>query len=192
LVPGSRSAVVSRWLQDAYVLSIGPQQRGTCDDKNDCARRSRTDAGYLQANPDIVRNFKPTVLYELAAPRTPNIVRESVFAAMRNGQPCPSVEAIKREIEEARAPKLIVPVIDLSKAVTDADEFVFEDDGMSGAASELLAIFIGNLPTERYGTTARLLRLLDGWDLRKLASKIGFQALRVSHLHSLKEEELEN
>jgi hypothetical protein len=143
-------------------------------------------------NPDIVRNFQPTVLYKLAAPGTPNSVRESVFAAMRDGQPCPSVDAIKREIEEARASKLTVQVIDLSKADTDADEFVGEDDEMSGAASELLAIFLGNLPTERLGTTARLLRHIDGWDLRKMASKIGFQALRVSHLNSLEEEELEN
>ena len=134
--------------------------------------------------PDIIRNFQPTALYKLAAPGTPISVRERVFAGMREGQPCPSVDTIKREIEQARASKLTVQEIDRSKAGTDAYHFIFEDDEMSDAASELSAIFLGNLPKERFGTTARLLRVLDRFDLTKMASKIGFEALRASHLNN--------
>ena len=142
-------------------------------------------------NPDIISRFLPTALYKLAAPGTPDTVRELFLTRMRQGQPCPSLNMIEREIEKARKCEIEMvresklPVQVINRPWTVVEFFVeFDFDVLIPPASELLAIFIANIPQAELGRTARLLRGLDSFDLMKMASKLAFKALRSHQLNN--------
>jgi len=149
-------------------------------------------AAIAAGNSDIIHRFQATVLYKVAAPTTPISVRDRVFADMREGQECPSLDTIKLRIDQARESKLPVRVIDFSGDFPDLD-FSLEaeaqrkvpDFELSDAGSKLLSLFIANIPRTEFGETARLLGMIYISDLTKMASKIRFKTLRSEQLRSL-------
>lgn len=73
----------------------------------------------------------------------------------------------------------------INRPWTDADFVDFDFDALIPPASELLAIFIANIPQEELGRTARILRGLGWFELTKITSKIAFKALRSHQLNNL-------
>jgi hypothetical protein len=126
--------------------------------------------GLANENPDLVEKFQLTALYVLAAPGTPTDVRGRVLTEMREGLPCPSAAAIRKEARDAGARGCEVRNVELS-----------------AAAKELSMLLIENMPREKLCTTARLLRALDRSEVSRMASKIGFQGLRSAQLYNFDE-----
>jgi hypothetical protein len=149
-------------------------------------------AAIAEGNSDIIDRFQATTLYKLAAPTTPISVRKRVFADMREGEACPSLETIKLQIEQEREAKLPVRAINVSGIEPDFD-FSLDAEALrkirgselSAAGSELLSLFIANIPRNELGAAARLLGTLYYTDLAKMASKIRFKTLRSEQLRSL-------
>ena len=98
---------------------------------------------------------------------------------------------IKLRIKQAREASLPVRETNISGDEPDID-FSFEVEApiekrsfeLSADGSELLSMFIGNIPRDELGAAARLLGNLCYPDLEKIVSKIRFKALRSEQLRS--------
>jgi hypothetical protein len=146
---------------------------------------------FADRNPDIIDRIPLTVLYKFVAPRTPDSIRDRVCAdvKVKAGQECPSLEELKLMIKQAREASLPAREANISGGEPDLNfsleiEAPPENRGfeLSADGSELLSMFIGNIPREELGAAARLLGTLCYTDLEKIVSKIRFKALRPEQL----------
>jgi hypothetical protein len=149
-------------------------------------------------NPDLIAEFQPAALYLLAAPGTPDAVRNRVLTAMREGQPCPSAKLLKNEIDEAKVEaKAAEAAVEVGVTPTVTDDFVdfnFDIDcdnyvSLKAAesrnrVSQLASLLITNLAREQLGQTARLLRSVDLLDLQRVVSRVQFKSLESMQLNS--------
>jgi hypothetical protein len=132
---------------------------------------------FADEHPDLVDQLHATMLYKLAAPQIPEVVKERVIAEIRAKMPPRTIKEVDILIKEAKESE--------KATVNEGDEeaLEFSDDGefdefaaelakSARASQELQGLLLQHIPHELISDVAQLLTAMCIGDIQNLAGRL--------------------
>jgi hypothetical protein len=135
-------------------------------------------ASFAEDHHDLVDKLRATMLYKLAAPKMPDVVRQRLIAVIRAEKPPRTIKEFERLIEEAKKSEKASTVIEGDEAAfefsddREFDELAAELDESARASQELQCLLLQHIPSELISDVAQLLSAMHIGDIQKLASRL--------------------
>jgi hypothetical protein len=133
---------------------------------------------FADEHPDLVDKLHATMLYKLAAPKIPEVVKERLIAEIRAKKPPRTIKEVERLIEEAKKSEKATTVIEGDEAAfefsddREFDELAAELAESARASQELQSLLLQHVPSELISDVAQLLTAMRIGDIQKLASRL--------------------
>jgi hypothetical protein len=134
---------------------------------------------FADEHPDLVDHLHATMLYKLAAPKIPEVVKERVIAEIRAKMPPRTIKEVEILIKEAKESEKAITVVEADNADfefsddDETDEFAADLAESARASQELQSLLLQHIPSELIADIAQLLIAMHIGDVQKLAGRLG-------------------